>query len=48
MIYAFVNRPDVRADIIKATNYYKHIKPELAKQFLFVFEKQKSILLEHH
>jgi len=42
MSYTFVNRPDVRADIINATDYYKNINPELAKQFLFRISKAKA------
>lgn len=41
MIYSFVNRPAVRADIIEATNYYTKINPELAKQFLFRIREAK-------
>ena len=35
MSYSLVNSPAVRLDIINATDYYKKISPELAKQFLF-------------
>ncbi len=35
MSYSFVNRLEVKDDIINATDYYKNINPKLAKQFLF-------------
>ena len=41
MSYTFVNRPSVRLDIITATDYYKKINPELAKQFLFRIREAK-------
>ena len=44
MIYSFVNRPAVRADIIEATNYYTKINPELAKQFLFRIREAKTYI----
>lgn len=44
MSYFFVNRPSVRLDIINATNYYKNINPELAKQFLFRIREAKSYI----
>jgi plasmid stabilization system protein ParE len=44
MSYTFINRPAVRADIIKATLYYKNISPELAKQFLFRIREAKTYI----
>lgn len=44
MSYSFVNRPAVRADIINATDYYKNINPELAKQFLFRIREAKAYI----
>ena len=42
MSYSFVNSPAVRLDIINATDYYKNINPELAKQFLFRIREAKD------
>jgi plasmid stabilization system protein ParE len=44
MSYTFVNRPAVRIDIINATDYYKKINPELAKQFLFRIREAKAYI----
>ncbi len=44
MSYSFVNRPAVRLDIINATDYYKNINPELAKQFLFRIREAKAYI----
>ena len=44
MSYSFVNRPAVKVDIINATNYYKKINPELAKQFLFRIREAKAYI----
>lgn len=44
MSYSFVNRPAVKVDIIDATNYYKKINPELAKQFLFRIREAKAYI----
>ena len=44
MSYSIVNRPAVRTDIINATNYYKNINPELAKQFLFRIREAKAYI----
>ena len=44
MSYSFVNRPTLKADIINATDYYKNINPELAKQFLFRIREAKSYI----
>jgi len=44
MSYSFVNRPAVRTDIIEATDYYKKINPELAKQFLFRIREAKAYI----
>jgi len=44
MSYSFVNRPAVRFDIIDATDYYKDINPELAKQFLFRIREAKAYI----
>lgn len=44
MSYSFVNRPDVRLDISNATDYYKNINPELAKQFLFRIREAKAYI----
>ena len=44
MSYAFVNRPAVRTDIINATDYYKNINPELAKQSLFRIREAKTYI----
>ena len=41
MKYHFQNRPAVEADVINAVNYYKHISPKLAKQFLFRIREAK-------
>lgn len=41
MSYSFVHRPSVRFDIIDATDYYKNINPELAKQFLIRIREAK-------
>ena len=42
MSYSFVSRPAVSFDIINATDYYKKINPELAKQFLFRIREAKE------
>ncbi len=44
MSYSIVNRPAVRLDIIEATDYYKNINPELAKQFLFRIREAKAYI----
>ena len=44
MSYSFVHRPAVRIDIINATDYYKNINPELAKQFLFRIREAKEYI----
>ena len=44
MSYTFVNRPAVSIDIINATNYYKNINPELAKQFLLRLREAKAYI----
>jgi hypothetical protein len=44
MSYALINRPEVRTDIINATEYYKKINPELAKQFLFRLKEAKAYM----
>lgn len=44
MSYFFVSRPSVRFDIIEATEFYKNINPELAKQFLFRLREAKSYI----
>ena len=44
MSYSFLNRPNVRTDIINATDYYKNINPELAKQFLFRIREAKAYI----
>lgn len=44
MSYSFVNRPSGRLDIINATDYYKNINPELAKQFLFRIREAKAYI----
>ena len=44
MSYTFINRPAVRADIIEATSYYKHINPVLAAQFLLRIREAKIII----
>jgi len=44
MSYTFVNRPAVRIDITNATDYYKNINPELAKQFLFRIREAKAYM----
>ena len=44
MSYSFVNRFAVRTDIINATDYYKNINPELAKQFLFRIREAKAYI----
>ncbi len=44
MSYTLVNRPSVKVDIIEATDYYKHIHPELAKQFLFRIREAKTYI----
>lgn len=41
MNYSFVNKPDVRLDILIAVDYYKNIDYELAKQFLFRVREAK-------
>ncbi|MDB5011950.1 MAG: hypothetical protein JWQ25_152 [Daejeonella sp.] len=41
MSYSFVNRSAVKADIISATDYYKKISPQLAKQFLLRIREAK-------
>jgi hypothetical protein len=40
----FLNRPAVKTDIIKATDYYKKINSELAKQFLFRIHEAKDFI----
>ena len=47
MSYTFVNRPAVRIDIIEATDYYKYISPELAKQFLFRIREAKTYIARY-
>ena len=44
MSYSFLNRPNVRTDIINATDYYKNINPEVAKQFLFRIREAKAYI----
>jgi hypothetical protein len=44
MSYTLINRPAVRTDIIEATNYYKNINIELAKQFLFRIREAKAYI----
>lgn len=44
MNYSFVIRPAVKADIIKAADYYKDINPELAKQFLYRVREAKAYI----
>lgn len=44
MSYSFVNRTAVRLDIINATDFYKNINPELAKQFLFRIREAKEYI----
>ncbi len=46
MSYSLVNRPAVRIDIIDATDYYKNINPELAKQFLFRLREAKAYIAD--
>lgn len=41
MSHNFVNKPAVKADIISATDYYKKISPQLARQFLFRIREAK-------
>ncbi len=44
MSYSFVNKPAVKTDIIEATDYYKKINSELAKQFLFRIREAKAYI----
>ena len=44
MKYKFVYRPFVKLDLQNATNYYKAISPNLAKDFLYQLEKLQNIL----
>lgn len=44
MSYSFVNRLAVKFDIINATDYYKKINPELAKQFLLRIREAKAYI----
>jgi len=44
MSYVIVNRPSVKNDIVHATNYYKKINPELAKQFLYRIREAKTYI----
>lgn len=44
MSYSLINRPAVKLDIINATDYYKNINPELAKQFLFRIREAKAYI----
>ena len=37
-----VTKPTVKSDLINATEYYRKIKPELAKQFLFRIREAKT------
>lgn len=48
MSYTLVNRPSVKVDIIEATEYYKNIHPELAKQFLFRIREAKTYIAKPH
>ncbi len=41
MSYTLVNHPAVKQDLLEATDYYKKISPELAKQFLFRIREAK-------
>ena len=42
MTYTFIHRPAVQADIINAVDYYKHISPKLARQFLLRIREAKT------
>jgi plasmid stabilization system protein ParE len=42
--YKFVYRPLVKQDIQNATNYYKAISPNLAKDFLFRIREAKNYI----
>ena len=42
MKFSILNRPEVRIDIINATDFYKNINPKLAKQFLFRLREAKT------
>ncbi len=42
MSYSFVNNTTVNIDILEATEYYKKINPNLAKQFLFRLREAKA------
>ena len=44
MSYTFVNRPSVKLDIKEATDYYKKINPELAKQLLFRIREARAYI----
>jgi len=48
MSYTFVNRPEVRADIINATDYYKNINSELANAHESPDSKQNLLYLHYH
>jgi hypothetical protein len=42
--YTFINSPAVSSDIVNAVDYYKHISPKLAKQFLFRIREAKIFI----
>jgi plasmid stabilization system protein ParE len=44
MTYRFVNRPEVKADLLDALEYYGKISPKLAKQFLFRVSEAKHYI----
>ena len=44
MNFVFVNRPFVRNDILEAVDYYRHINPKLAKQFLKRIREAKAYI----
>lgn len=44
MKFSILNRPEVRIDIINATDFYKNINPQLAKQFLFRLREAKTYI----
>jgi plasmid stabilization system protein ParE len=44
MTYTFVNRPEVKNDILDAINYYNSINPSLSKQLLVRLREAKKLI----
>ncbi len=44
MSYVFVNKAEVKIDIIQAIDNYKNTNPQLSKQFLFLIREAKTFI----